>query len=72
MDNETLQAIQQMLDKQEQRMGKRFDRIESDLAEVKQQVTKTGDQVDILYNWVDGIDLNVKSVTDIVKNIGKR
>lgn len=74
MTEQEMQAIQQMLEASEKRMGMMMDakldamerRLENTLAVEMQTVNEKLDtltfQMDTVYKWVDGIDLEVKQL----------
>lgn len=64
-----LKSGQTRLDTRMDRFESRMDGFERDLKSVKSTVEKTAKQVDILYNWVDGIDLKVKKHADILDSL---
>jgi predicted nucleic acid-binding Zn-ribbon protein len=42
--------------------------LKTDISDLKMDMKHVKNQVNVLYNWVDGIDLKVKSVTEILEH----
>lgn len=59
---EDLQAIADIMDEKLEPVKSEIKSIRQDIKKIKADVAYTKDQVDILYGWVDGIDLDVKTL----------